>query len=1693
MCNRFLFSFIFSVSLLLSSSLYGQDPILIFEGRITDVSGVKLEGVKITVKQNGSVYKSETTASNGKYKQIECDFGHIYELTFSKSGYVSKSLLLDTKKGYYPEEVELKSYIESSLELFKEQPETDYSIVTDRPVGKARINPTDSKLDWDFTYVNQRKKEIENYIKSVASKARQQEELFKKMVSEGNSAFSKANYNIAILKYKEALKVKSDETVIQKIKDANAKMAQLESDKANDAQFQALIQKGDNLVLSEKFDEAIQIYNQAKEVKPEDQLPYKKIDDANLKKENLANAAINKQYQAKMNEAKKSFDQKEWESAKNIYAEASAIKPNERDPKDRIIQIDGIISNEKNAEENYKKLIADADQAITAKNYDVAIVKYKSSLQIKPVETYPKEQIKKAEALKAEIEKLSLIENKYKNKIEFADNLFDKSSYQEARTAYNDALKIKADEEYPKTKIASIDAKLKEIEDEKLKQIELKKQYDQIIVKADDAFYKEELDPAKSLYEQALGLLTNENYPKQKIEEINAKIFQLNKDKESRKKQYDNLIVSADGYFENSKWEESKNLYNNALDIFKDEKYPKDQLIKIEQNILKSAEEKKLKDQKINEFNQFISNGDAELSLEKFQEAKDIYLKAKDLFPNNETVNKKLALVEQKLSAAKSLADKQSSYDSFINNADQLRDEKKWEESKKEYNNSLSVFPEKIYPKEQIELINLSIEEQKRLDKQKSYQDLVDNADELFQAKNYNDAISKYESAKKIFPSEAYPIDKIREIRRIISQNEDLENQYNSTISQADNMLAAKKLEQALELYKRALTFFDREYPKEKIAFIEQEIINNNNENLANAQKRKQFDELIVKGDADFESEDFANSKTSFEAALALYPDEYYPKQKIGLINKRLAEIENVNANKAKYNEFISQADAARDAKNWNQAKDMYVKANSFDPLPLYPQEQIDWINEQMKKETDQEFKAQYEKLIAAADNQFTAKTYTKAKELYERAKRMNPEDGYPLQRINEIDKLIKELADNKLLEDKLNANEQKYNSLITSADGARDGQQWVRAKSLYKQAFEVKNTESYPQQQIDWINKKMQELASEEVETQYNKIIEVADNQFSNENYLKAIELYKRAKGMNPSDPYPPAQILKAQEARATSLNKEKKTNLFNNHIKMGNSAYESKKYRMALRKFEDALKIRPEAPYPAEKISAINEILDKQAARKLSSTANKDLPTDFVDNYQVLYGEEVTGKYSESQIDQLIHKNRVDDDDYLQVKMAKEKDELIDLQTQVIDAQRVEGDKRYSELNVMDDQRLNSQIDNDDVRQGNIPQVDHFKEMESISLQQSNNYGKKSSYDNSVLTEQIVSEKSLDAQQSDIPRQENVPKTEFYKDGIYTTDEIMSQVRKEHTYDNNYSMDVLISDRNLNEIENDKNRQSKVPQVDVYKDERSLSNELKTDHFKVVTYSNYDNKEALNERISTMSSEADENRQQIVPKVDSYKDEVSNEMSTIESNRQNVTYSNFESKESLDDRISNFAQNADVQRQELIPELDRYLDKESDVQSVWSEVSSDKSYNQYTAKESMDNERYAEQMEKDISREMKSSELEAIQDLNSERQKEIADRDLIKDYQISSDLDKFKAFDPKAESEKYKQQLALEYPEGITEKMYQRKNSRGDVIEVTIIRVVIRGNQGDEYKKVTSKWGSYYFKNNLVISEYIWDSESN
>ena len=63
--------------------LYGQDqPMLVFTGKVTDVSGKKLNGVEVVVKQDNKPFETKTTGSNGKYDIIVAPFCHIYTLVF---------------------------------------------------------------------------------------------------------------------------------------------------------------------------------------------------------------------------------------------------------------------------------------------------------------------------------------------------------------------------------------------------------------------------------------------------------------------------------------------------------------------------------------------------------------------------------------------------------------------------------------------------------------------------------------------------------------------------------------------------------------------------------------------------------------------------------------------------------------------------------------------------------------------------------------------------------------------------------------------------------------------------------------------------------------------------------------------------------------------------------------------------------------------------------------------------------------------------------------------------------------------------------------------------------------------------------------------------------------------------------------------------------------------------------------------------------------------------------------------------------------------------------------------------------------------------------------------------------------------------------------------------------------------------
>ena len=1669
---------------------HGQDhPMLIFTGKVTDVSGKKLDGVQVVIKKDNKPFETKTTGSNGKYDIIEAPFGHIYTLIFQKDGMVSKTLVLDTKKGYFEEDVEPRTFIEPSISLINRDDDVDYDIIENQPVGKARIDPQSGKLDWDYAFSGQRKNEIDRYLKQLEQAARQKEAQFKKMVNEGNAAYNKEDYELAILKYEEAISIKSDETISAKIASAKKNLELKQSQKEQQNKYDALINKGNDALSSNNFDGATDFYTQAKNLLPGNQIAYDKLREVEQKKQDLADAEVNAQFKAKMDLANAAFEKKEWDNAKNIYKEASSIKPNDRSPKDRIIEIDNLLAKMKSDEEDYAKFISKGDQLFSDKNYDDAISNYQKALSVKPEEVYPKEQIQKAKQEKQQAEDQAELDRQYANLIKTADHQLKNLTYENAKTTYNEALKLKPDEQYPKDQIAAIDQKLQDIQAENERLNKQKKDYDDQIVKADQLFNEEKWQESIDAYKKAQEIKSDEVYPKQKIDEINMKLQHIAALENDKRKRYEESIQKGDAAFSESNWKLAKQYYSDALIVFETEKYPSDQIALIETKLQDEEQAKLAENQKNQQFDALLQEGDLLLEEQSYTSAKSKYLEAKALFNDRSIVDQKLlhlnTLYDQYLSKQK----EDSVYNALISEADGLFTGKDWANAEKKYHDALELKPLEAYPKNQLELIATNLKDEAQQSIKSQYDELIKKGDDNLNQKSYKEALDYFDQANEILPNESYPLDKIREIKRILSDEEEKENNYNLLINQADNQFESENWEKALVTYESAKAIYDRDYPNNQITKINTKLTALRDQQGKDAQNRTAYDNLVKEADQLFSEEKFTESKDKFNQALSLFENEFYPKKKIFEIDAKLKDLNSEKETLEKYNQLITSADQLRDNKKWSEAKKIYGNAFNLIPEKEYPQEQINFINEQMKLETQQEFKVQYDKLIKAADDQFNTKEYNKAKELYTRARNMNAEDNYPSQRISEIDQILLELASNKLDEERFKANKEKYDQIISKANGFRDAEQWEKSKELYIQANKVLPSESYPQEQITFINQKMKESAAGEIEKQYNKVIDMADKFFQDEKYEKSLSLYRRAQSLKPDDAYPPDQIKKVEEAKMMAFNKEKRQQEFSLLIKEGKRAFESRNYRLALKKFNESLKINKEAKFPIEKIKEINDILDKQKSNKTDDNMAVN-PGDF----RTLYGEEVTGKYSEDQIDALMLQGHIDDEDDRTSDAELQKD-----QQGIFSIKNREQQQELTFLQNEQVQSILTKIDrsfdnSDDPRWKIIPQVDQYKDQTSFYANETSTF----SADKTYRTDESFNRLQTNDANLSLIRDEKIAlqnaSSVNYMDEKLVLDMDMIQRGLSVTYDNSISKEMIYTDIDLASMNRRTNQDLLIDAVENFKESSSIQYESNNAHFKNITYTNYDNTDAIiSKYVENFSLSDDKRIQQTLPAFVNYKDDYLTTSAINANEGLDVTYKQYDGTQKIKTTLNNFALNADIPREENAFNVDHYLDKESQKLSVWGDKSQDKVYNMHLVHEMIDDEQENQYANKESLRNINVSELDNYNDRMMMQKSDLADFDKRGDYLNAQRLDEMKSKTALSNTDVNTQKLALEYPEGITEKMFQRTNSRGDIIEVTILRIVVRGNKGDEYKKVKSKWGESFFKNGGITTEYVWDTETN
>jgi tetratricopeptide (TPR) repeat protein len=546
-----------------SFSSYAQT--LILSGMLKEQdSNRRLEDCQVVVYKNGDEMDQFNTGKSGKY-ELDLELGYVYDIKISKAGYVYKILRFDTQN--INEEDKAGGFAkEPDVYLFPMIEGFNMDLLKD-PIGICKYNPQLNDLDWDLNYTNAQKKKIEDELKrlkNLAEKGAQMRAEFDKLMLEGDGKMGEKKWKDAMDKYQAALAILPQDAVAkQKYADAKAKYDAEMAALSADAEYLKLMKDGDDLKGQKKYTEAIKVYQSA------------------LKK-----------------------------------------KPAETDPKERIYECEQLIKGGAN-QEKYDKLIAEADAKFASADYQTAINKYKDAASLFPTIAYPKTQITKAQGLLdaqlAKAQEDARKEEQYNNQMALAAKNYQEKNYEGALTNYKEANRILPDRPEPPAKISELNQLLADIEkqrkdkealDKKNNELaQLEADYQAKIQQADKLFKEDKLEEAKTEYSAASQVKPAEKYPQSRIQEIDNLIRQREEQKKEAEAsavaaneaakldaEYQKRVDAANQLYNEDKLVEAKSGYESALEIKPAEKYPKSRIALIEQR-LKEAEDKAKRDQ----------------------------------------------------------------------------------------------------------------------------------------------------------------------------------------------------------------------------------------------------------------------------------------------------------------------------------------------------------------------------------------------------------------------------------------------------------------------------------------------------------------------------------------------------------------------------------------------------------------------------------------------------------------------------------------------------------------------------------------------------------------------------------------------------------------------------------------------------------------------------------------------------------------------------------------------------------------------------------------------------------------------------------------------------------------------------------------------------------------------------------------
>jgi len=457
----------------------------------------------------------------------------------------------------------------------------------------------------------------------------QNAESYESLMKSGNTKFASNDFISAKTYYEMALKQRPNDTEAKKKLDQT--LVKIQQDSEKQEIFYAHLDAGDALNAQNKYEEALEEYNKALAIFPDDKYVGAQAETIRgiLKERSDKQEA----YNTAIAQGNNLLEEENFDAAIMQFEIAKDIFPNDNLPKERIAEAKRLQSVYNEKVSRFNNLMEEANNLSLRKNFDGAIQKLNQALEIFPNDSQAQTLLQTMQSSKATNDAYNAI-------IAEADQLYESKAYKEAKTKYQSALSVVSGDAYATEMLSRLDPLIAQQDAEEAARIAAEQEAARLAAEAEAARLAAEAEAARIAAEQEAARLAAEEAARKAAEEEAARLAAeaAAAAEAERQAQIQTTLGAAEGLFAQNKYVEAKAKYQEVFAIDEGNATATAKIAEIDgilAQIAADEEAARMERERIEalrpQYNAFIKEGDKQYASKTFDKAVEAYAKAEEL------------------------------------------------------------------------------------------------------------------------------------------------------------------------------------------------------------------------------------------------------------------------------------------------------------------------------------------------------------------------------------------------------------------------------------------------------------------------------------------------------------------------------------------------------------------------------------------------------------------------------------------------------------------------------------------------------------------------------------------------------------------------------------------------------------------------------------------------------------------------------------------------------------------------------------------------------------------------------------------------------------------------------------------------------------------------------------------------------